>query len=788
MKGPLARPPADLAPSLLAFSVGVCLTSLPTDLPGPWAWLGLLVLAFGLARWPRAWPLVALLLGFAWAGGQAAWELGHRLPARLEGQDLQLIGRVEGLPERRGEGTRFLFQVERVQTPAGPADFVGRVRLTWFQQAQPLWPGERWQLQTRLKVPHGLANGAGFDYGGWLFQAGIRATGYVRGQDGHRRLEPAGLTLDGVRQGLRERLQGVLGDHPATGLVLALTLGDRSAIPPPQWEALLATGTNHLVAISGLHVGILAGLGFMLGRALWRRSPRLSLILPAPRGGAALGLLLAAGYAALAGFAISTQRALIMLAVVLGALLLGRAPRPASGLLAALVLVLVLDPLACLSAAFWLSFGAVAALLYGMGQRVGQGGLAWQWGRAQVWVALGLLPPLLWLFGQVSLVGPLANLIAVPLFSLALLPAVLISAPLALVGLTWPLLGVAQLLDWACLPLVWLAAQPWALWTPPQPPLWAWVLAIPGVLLLLGPRGLPGRWLGLWLLAPLVLVPAPVPPPGSFRFTLLDVGQGLAALVRTHRHVLLFDTGPAYPGGFNTGAAVILPVLRARGIGRVDRLILSHADTDHAGGLTGLLGKLTIADVLSGEPDQIRGVTAVPCRRGMHWRWDGVEFRILHPTDTSAGTGNDRSCVLQVRNGAGAVLITGDVGTRVERGLVRELGAELRSQVLVAGHHGSAGSSSPAFLEAVAPAQVWFSAGYRNRYGFPKPQVLERVRSVGAEILNTAQSGALELDFQADGRLDGPRQQRQTGRRYWTHRGEGEGENVSPGPAFPPFR
>ncbi len=751
--------------------LGVCLLQWFPVLPDSRILLAaLFLLLFFYRRMPLLRWLAPLALGFVWAWGHAVWQLQGAIAPELEGQDLILVGIVTSLPEPRGSGTRFVFDVPALKGEEGGPRFSGRARLTWYRGAPELRAGERWRLRVRLKAPHGFANPGGFDYEGWLFREGVRATGYVRASTANGRLEAAGWGVDRLRQQIRQRLRAVAGDTGALGLIQALVLGDRSGIGHEHWEVLTRTGTNHLIAISGLHVGILAGLAYVLVRWFWRRSLWLIQRLAADRAAAVGALLAATGYAALAGFSVSTQRALIMLAVVFGAVLLRRTLRPAHGLLAALTLVLVLDPMASLSYGFWLSFAAVAVLLYGMGLRVGAGGLLWRWGRAQWLVALGLLPLLLLLFGRASVVAPLVNLLAVPLFGALLLPWVLLSALLAVIlELHWPLNVAAWLLTQGFSGLEWLASQPWAAWTLPEQPLWAWLLAYVGVVLLLAPRGLPGRWTGAVMLLPLFLIQPEVPGAGAFRFILLDVGQGLAAVIQTRRHLLLFDTGPVFSSGFNTGAAVIAPFLRARGMRRIDRLVVSHGDKDHAGGLVGLVGTVPMGEVLSGEPAKLQGVSAELCRSGMEWIWDGVHFRILHPQLPLPASSNNRSCILQVQNGSGSVLITGDAEWDVERQLTSELGRALGSSVLVAGHHGSNTSTSDAFLHQVAPQYVLFSAGYRNRYGFPRPEVQERVAAAGAKALDTMRSGAIELLFPPEGTPTAPRSYRGERRRYWTH-------------------
>jgi len=426
------------------------------------------------------------------------------------------------------------------------------VRLSWYRDAPVLRAGEPWRLTARLKPPHGFANPGGFDYERWLFQQGIKATGYIRGAVENRRLDtgPGIYIIDRWRQGLRERIREILPDSTGEALLRALVLGDRSGLGPEQWEVLTRTGTNHLIAISGLHVGMVAAFLFFLFRRVWSRSAQLTLLIAAPRAGAMVALAGAVAYSGLAGFAVSTQRALIMLAVLLGAVLASRTVRPASGIFLALAGVLILDPQAVLAYGFWLSFAAVAVLLIAFGQRLGTDKFRRNWGRAQWVVALGLLPLLLLLFGRAPVIAPLVNLVAVPLFSLVLLPVVLVASLLGLVpglGLELPLVLTAELLERGFGLLEAASGWDWAAVVVSRRPSWVWTSAFAGVLLLLAPRGLPGAWLGSLFLLPLALIRPPAPSEGSAEFTLLDVGQGLAAVVRTQRHVLVYDTGRGFP-------------------------------------------------------------------------------------------------------------------------------------------------------------------------------------------------------------------------------------------------
>jgi competence protein ComEC len=759
----------------LGFAAGTGSVFLLVTLAPLWLPVLAAVLSVALAwRWAGLRPLAFACAGFLWAQVQVCQLLCEPFPEKLTGADFDLTGRIAGLPGESGDAQRFLLRVEGARADGKDIGLRGLVRLSWYRDAPALRAGERWRLAARLKPPHGFANPGGFDYERWLFQQGIVATGYVRGSGESLLLDPgAGSYLvDRWRQSLRDRIGEVLGGAAGEGLVRALVLGDRSGLASEQWEVLTRTGTNHLIAISGLHVGIVSGFLFFFFRWAWSRSARLSLVVAAPRAAAVAALMGALAYSALAGFAVSTQRALIMLAVVLGAVVFSRTIRPASGIVLALIGVLIADPLAVLAYGFWLSFGAVAALLYALGRRLETGAPWRQWGKAQWAVALGLLPLLLLSFGSVSLIAPAVNLIAVPLFSLVLLPGVLIASLLAMVpGLEQPLVVSARLLEWGFELLDVASGWTWATATLSWRPAWVWTAAFAGAVLLLAPRGLPGRWLGLVLLSTLPLVRPAAPDRGEARFTLLDVGQGLAAVVRTGRHTLVYDTGPRFPSGFNTGNAVVLPYLRHEGIGRIDTLVISHGDRDHAGGLAGFIGKVRVDRILGGEADQIPGGAAMPCRAAATWSWDGVVFEVLHPFDAGL-EGNDSSCVLRVSTDGASVLLTGDVSMGVEVDLVAERPERLRSSVLVAAHHGSNTSTGAEFLEAVAPLYVLYGAGFANRFGFPAEAVQERVDAFGAEQISTAHTGAIVFRLGAS-ELEGPWMYRREEGRLWTHRGTG---------------
>ncbi len=615
-------------------------------------------------------------------------------------------------------------------------------------------------------------NPGGFDYEGWLFRAGVHVTGYVRESSENRRLaeSDAGYLLQSLRQTLRDRINHAVTDPSVAGMIVALVIGDRSGLSREQWDLFSHTGTNHLMAISGLHIGIVAGLVFFLFRWLWSRSSRLCLYWPAPQAAAVAAMLVALFYAALAGFAIPTQRALIMLAVVMGGILLRRQQRASHILSLALLLVVVIDPQAVMSAGFWLSFSAVAIILYGLSGRIHSKGLWRKWGQVQWVVAVGLAPLLLAWGMQVSLFAPLVNMIAVPLFSLFIVPMALLSSLMLLVSegvagwMLWPLVWVLERVI-SLLDLV--ATQAYAVWDQGGISTWTWFPAAMGTLLLLAPAGLPGRWLGGIFLLPLLLIRPHAPTAGVLWFTLLDVGQGLSAVIQTQRHTLVFDTGARFSDNFDAGSAVVVPFLRQAGISHIDRLILSNADNDHAGGASKLVEKMAVYEILSGESDSVPLDHVQPCTNQEEWQWDGITFRFLYPTVNSQNKGNNASCVLLVENAAGRILLAADIEKKVESWLLNNMPEQLAVDIIQVPHHGSKTSSTLDFVTAVSPDYALISAGYRNRYRFPRPEIVQRWQAVDAVLLNTAEQGAIRYRLHPVEGILKPESYRLDAKRYW---------------------
>lgn len=770
---------------LIAFAAGVWLLQQQPALPDEnWLWLlPLLVTPLflptgktGAQQGFRTFLVVLTCasLGFGWAAWRAHLRMADALPAAWQGVDVRLEGVVAGLPDRDAHGERFDFRVEHVLTPG--ARVPPRVRLSWpvpewigAQVPRRLKAGERWQFTVRLKQPHGTSNPDGFDYEAWLLQHNIRATGYVREKAGQARLGESGYPLDRI-QGLRERMRDTilqnLPDHSRAGVIVALVVGDQHAIPHGNWRVYNRTGTSHLMSISGLHITLFATLIGGLVYTLWRRAPALILRLPARRAALICGWLAALGYTLLAGFQVPAQRTLFMLTVLVVGLWLQREPRPASLLTLALFIVLLLDPWAVLAPGFWLSFGAVAAMMWVVQGMTGRAGKITAWVRAQAAVTVALAPALLLLFHQVSLISPLANAIAIPVVSMGVVPLALVGAivPPFLHAAAWLMQGVEALLQW-------LSTFGWAAWSLPAPDTGAVLLALAGVAWLLMP-GLSARWLGGFMFLPLLFPSVANPSAGTFEAEVLDVGQGTAILIRTASHALLYDAGPAL-GDSNAGEQIVLPRLRALGIARLDGLVLTHDDLDHTGGAASVMRDMSPGWLLTSLPErhELLDRPHLRCVRGQRWQWDGVGFEVLNPPDYAYAqpgrSDNDKGCVLKISRGAQSLLLTADAERIGELEMTERQADRLPATVLVAGHHGSRTSSIAEFVGVVEPRHVIFTMGWKNRFGHPHADVLRRFADGGAMLHRTDRHGWLRLVFADSGvGIEHWREQR---RRYWQH-------------------
>jgi len=796
--------------------------------------LGAVAAALALLCWRwRRHAAVALLLvvcvgaiGFASTSLRAARQLQDGLPAALEGQDIDVTGVVAELPRVDLTGTRFVFATEAATLRGAPVRIPQRLSLGWYRGAdddalfsgpqEELRAGQRWRFTVRLRQPHGSLNPHGFDLELWLFERGLGAGGYVRARPDTpavKLADAAGQPVERMRQALRDALQQEVGDATAAGVLAALVIGDQAAIDRDGWDLFRVTGVAHLMSISGLHVTMFAWLAGGVVGWLWRRHPRLPLWLPAPQAARWGGLLAATGYALLAGWGVPAQRTVGMIAVVVALRSAGLRWPLHAVLLAAAVAVTLVDPWAMLQPGFWLSFAAVALLVASepVQREVtlpGRDGEGWRARtlhtlraglRTQVVATVGLAPLSLVFFQQVSLVGFIANLVAIPLVTLLIVP-------LAMLGVLLPPLwsASAALVQGLMAFLQALAALPLAVWSAAAAPPWAVACGLLAGALAVLPLPWRLRLLALPLALPLLAPPLARPAPGQFELVAADIGQGTAVLVRTSQHLLVFDTGPAYTPEADAGGRVLLPLLRARGETRVDLLVLSHRDSDHTGGAASLLAGVPVAalstSLAAGHPLLARGVAHRPCHAGQTWLWDGVRFDVLHPLVQDLALPlkpNALSCVLRVQGVGASALLTGDIEAAQETALVQRLGPALRSDVLLVPHHGSKTSSTPPFLDTVQPSVAVVQAGYRSRFGHPAPEVMARYASRGIAVVRSDRCGAWTLppatvaaavaatvaaaassasspaatDPAVAGALSAATCERDLARRYWHHQG-----------------
>ncbi|WP_047539325.1 DNA internalization-related competence protein ComEC/Rec2 [Methylotenera versatilis] len=750
--------------------------------------------------------ICAILLGFYWAAGSASLRLSDELPKEWQQKSIELIGVIASLPEVTERGERFKFDVEKVLTEdaTNSLKVPAHISLNFYRNNKTATPesnppentgannyfhaGERWQFTVKLKRPHTTYNPHGFDFEAWALSENMRATGSINQKSNHKKLSnfvfKPNYIVEHFREKVGNRISNALINQPYAGVIRALVVGDDSQISPADWNVYLRTGTNHLMSISGLHITMLAGLAFAVTAFVWRRVPRLVMYFPTRKAATIAGLIIAVLYACLAGLSVPTQRTLFMLMTFALALLLGRNLAISRALSIALVVVVLIDPWAVIAPGFWLSFSAVVLIAYvSVGRLKTQHWLV-EAVRTQWAITLGLLPLLIAMFGQASIISPLANALAIPVISL-------IVVPLSIVGSLLPIDFVLQAAHWVldiCMHgLHWLANLPMAVWQQSTPPAWAILVAVLGALWLLLPRGFPQRWLGLVLFLPLFFVKPVVLNSGEMQVSVLDVGQGLSVVIKTANHTFLYDAGSRYSAQSNAGSRIVVPYLRSMGVAKLNGFVVSHNDTDHSGGAASVLTQIPVGwlatsfdvatDMVPADFDADSRVKKhLKCFAGQRWRWDGVDFQVLYPSRESYQhleiTDNNRSCVIRVNSAFGSLLLAGDIEKKAEAELLRMYPSQLASDVLIVPHHGSKTSSTLAFIQAVGAKHAIFTVGYLNRFKHPKDVIEKRHVDAGAVVYRSDYNGAVLLDFMAGKPLKIDTW-RQVQPRYWHDRYEG---------------
>lgn len=728
----------------IAFATGCCLILMLPTLPViNWFWMGLLNIFLLVYRPTRY--LAILLLAALWTIWHSQQLLDDRLEPEHYGHTLTITGIVDSVPNIQNRALRFNFKPvdnDRLILPK-------KIRLSWYQPyPSNIIAGQKWQLSVKLKPPSGMMNPGGFDYEGSLFQQGIGATGYIKKANTNIKIADNNpLQLNTLRQKLATKIKQQRPDSKNIGLMQGLLVGVKHNISSEQWQILRQSGTSHLLAISGLHIGLAAAIGFYLLSLTWSIRHKNLLRIPAKQVGALGAIFFAFVYAALAGFSIPTQRALIMVTVFMTAILMRKTISKSQLLAIAACLILIVDPIAIIAPGFWLSFSAVIIILFISQHRFPNP--KWQWAKIHLFIAFGLTPTLLFFFTQTSLIAPITNSFAVPLMSLIIIPLLLLAT--ALLSF-WPeasqigFMVIDNLLHILMNSLAYLSNLPYSNLNIALPSAAALIAMIIATCLILLPKGLPGKWLAVIGFLPILLSPTPSVTNGNFKLTLLDVGQGLSSVIQTENHTLVFDTGAKFSDHFNAGAAVIIPFLQHQAINHLDTLVISHSDNDHIGGAKSILSTIPTTTVLTSQTEQ--HLQSNLCISGQSWQWDNVNFEILSPSHRQTGSSNNLSCVLKVSNMQQSVLLTGDIEKKTELKLIQQYPKKLASSVLIAPHHGSKTSSTQPFIDAVAPQFVLFPAGYLNRYHFPNEVILKRYLKAGVTPYISGESGAISMHFQ----------------------------------------
>lgn len=702
-------------------------------------------------RYQYTYLIYAFLFGFIWTAWCAHSLLSWSLPKNFEGKSILVNGYIQSIPNTDAWQTNFNFLLDAINHEDYKLNKKVLVKLTWRNNNHSLKVGDKWQLLVRLKRIHTSQNPGSFDYEAWALQKGLRATGYVVSSsekniliDHYWYFYP----INQIRQLLAKNIKAHLPNSNTSHWLLALTIGQRTGIEANDWRILRRTGTNHLMAIAGLHIGIIATIVHYCFAYLWRRIPKLMLWLPASQASACAALGAAFLYSGLAGFSIPTQRACLMLTVFIATLLIRRQVQSWQSWSVALLLILLINPLSVLTESFWLSFGTIALIIFGMQGRIAPNGVWWKWGRVQWVIGVGLIPMSLYFFGECSLVSFIANCVAVPWLAFFILPFCFLSAVfiLFLPKLAEVLLLTADKslsLLWMC--LTWLSDLSFSTWNQVMPNYTILVITIIAYLIFLLPSGFPGRWLSIVWMLPLIFYQFPKPNMGTYWLTMLDVGQGLAIVVQTHSHILVYDTGPKYHDNFDLGEQVVVPFLKTINTKKIDMLIVSHADNDHSGGAQALISTFSVLNIRASVPEKIISSHVQLCLSGEKWQWDGVNFEFIYPSRDFLKLGNDSSCVLRIDNGQTKILLTGDIEHFAEKILINHSYDKLSADILQAPHHGSKTSGLNNFIEAVHPKVVLYSVGYRNRYHFPHASIVKSYSEINAQQFSTSDSGSIQI-------------------------------------------
>jgi len=725
--------------------------------------------------------ILAVTTGFFMTASVANYQQVHSFKPAFEGKDLIVRGQINSLVKINDFSRSFLFDVRLASLVDSNESIAwsGLIRLSIYNQKVRVKAGQYWQFQVRLKRSSGFSNPGGFDYEKWLFAQRIEAKGYLRKSEQHKLLaEAPWYSINALRETIHGKIKAAVASVSNQALVSALILAEKGGVSKEQWRVLRATGTSHLMAISGLHIGLVASGGLLFVWMLWWCFPALNHYLPRRVAGTALGVVLAVSYAMLAGMTIPTQRALIM--VVLGLFLLaGKQYFSNYRILAlAIILVMIVDPLAVMNVGFYLSFSAVFVILWLLRRVMKMGRFSLL--KLQCFLSLLMIPLSLLFFSEGSLVSPIANIIAIPWVSFVVVPLSMISVLLSFISesiAAYLFQFLSLHLDGLFAVLTFLAKAPAATFEAFHlPSLLLASLVAAGMILLL-PVGLTWRYVACFALLPLLFFQIEKPQQqGSFWLTVLDVGQGLAVVVETKNHSMVYDTGDKASESFDLGEMVVVPYLKRQSIKQLDAVVISHDDRDHMGGLEAVSSAIKIKSIYGNRVDLLEAHANRLCERGDSWEWDGVKFEFIHPAAQWQGNDNNRSCVMKISSGNHEVLLTGDIQRKAERHLLKLHNSSspaeplLSSDIILMPHHGSNSSSQKRFIKAVNPKWAIASAGYRSRFKHPDRRVIKRYKKQDVKILNTADSGAIQFRIDRDQPINQPTQYRALNKGFWSRK------------------
>lgn len=749
------------------FVLGVCVIFLLRTLPH-FVWLSIfLILSLVLYIYFKKIIcifLLAFLCGATWTVFYVQHFLAKPIPIAMEGKIIKVTGFVSAVSIVERNYCGFIFKDKNL----------GVLKLAWYNGCPNLSPGQEWQLFVKLKRPRGLSNPGTFDFEAWALEQGISATGYVVEKNANKLLKTSLYNnfINQIRHRLFIEQNKFLPSIKGANFIPALTIGDRQCITQDEWQVLQKTGTNHLVAIAGLHIGLIAGLMFFIIKLIWRQSSKLILFLPAQQAAAIGALMMAIIYAALAGFALPTQRALIMLLVLFAGIIFKKYIVLWHSYCMALFLVVFYDPAVVLSMSFWMSFVAVGVIIFAITGNLKAEGKYKKLFKMQIAISLGMIPCTILFFQQASIISPLVNTLVIP-------PVGFIVIPLALIGCAFLYVN-----HWLAAKFLFLSAYSmqciwWFMSQMAKLPFSAFNWAVPnalilfflclGLMLLIFPRGFPIKYLCIFFFLPIIFLKRHVPPNAAINFTMLDVGQGLATVIQTKHHALIFDTGPATLDGFDAGRDVVLPFLRIKEIKQIDIMIISHGDNDHAGGAKAIVENFPVKKILSSVPENFPTAWHTQhCWDGQQWQWDGVQFFMLSPNKTMSNfSKNNHSCVLKITTGQRSILLTGDIEKNAENELLTQYSKQLKADILQVPHHGSKTSSTKEFVQAVHPQYALFSTGYRNRFHFPAQAVIARYKVYQTVLYDTAITGAITFFIMPNQLIAAPILYRMQQNKWW---------------------